>query len=302
MTAPSTALEQARTGGLAVFTEKSNPWLTDAKNEGVTDGFWLRMNGSTGIWLSNLPDHPELEQGTELVFDLYHAENIWQGFDPESKLHTGPKASIVSGLPLADPQPKPGVKWKKQVRVMVATTDGGQQLMLTCKGDNPYREIRKLVKRFGQLVSHHPDPGSKTGYKLPIVKIESESYEMMATERKAVIDEETGKEVIRDVKTKVFPFREKFTITDDDKDWISQAQMEEILGAADVENAGEPAPVDKQIAAKTKDEETPWADADADAVPDKAALRGEVIPPTKPTGESSFRRHRAGQTGVRSSA
>lgn len=302
-----TALTKAKEMGLQAFTAVNNPFLADAKKEGVTDGFWLRMNGKTGVWLCNLPNQNEIEPGTELVFDIFHAEKLWQGFDTNNKLFNGPKVTILSGRELPDPPPTPNVTWKKHVRIMVATTDGGRQMSMICKADNPYREVLKLVKRYGELFTKFPDATSKSGFRSPVVKISSVSYDMTAKIKKVVPNKATGVDEMVEVEQKLTNFREVFTITDNLDDWITQAEMENILVAAG--NAPAEAAVEQIAAEESKNaadyvDTTPKADkpATVTVAVESKVVEAEIIPPAAkaPTPEvSSFRRNRAGQTGIR---
>lgn len=284
----STALAAARTGGFAaVVSAANNAFVNAAKKEGVTDGFWLRMNGKTGAWLTNLPGVTELDAGTKLVFDIWHAEQIWQGFDSNNKLYNGPKVTLVSGADLPDPPPTPGVKWKKHIRVMVATPSDGKQMALTCKADNPYREIWKLVKRYGELLVRFPDAGSKTGYMRPIIEIDSKSYDMMAKVETVVTDKATGAKSIVEEEQKITNYREVFKVTDDANDWISEADMSQILEDANLaeEEAKLTPPVDKTVTIAAQEQQQSVQ---------------EIIPPAaKAGGAADFRRARAGQVGIR---
>lgn len=297
------ALTKAKEMGLVAFTASNNPFTQDAQKEGVTDGFWLRMNGQTGVWLCNLPNQPELEAGTELVMDIFRAEKVWLGFDNKNKLYTGPKVSVLSGRELPDPPPTPNVEWTLHRRIPVATTDGGRQLLMTCKANNPYREVLKLSKRYGELFMKFVDPTGKPvapfphAYKLPVVKIASVSYDMIGKVKKVVPNKETGVDEVIEVDQALKPWREVFTITDDEKDWISQQEMNEILAAAGADvpaqTAQEPTPVESKNAADYVDT-TPKAET--------KVVEAEIIPPAAKaaSGEvSSFRRNRAGQAGVR---
>lgn len=303
----ATALTKAREMGLAAYTAASNPFTQDAQKEGVTDGFWLRMNGQTGVWLCNLPQQPELAPGTELVMDIFRSEKVWLGFDNKNKLFTGPKVSVISGQNLPEPPPTANVEWTKHYRIPVATTDGGRQLLMTCKANNPYREVLKLVKRYGELFMKFVDPTGKPvppfphAYKLPVVKIGSVSYDMVGKVKKVVPNKDTGVDEVVEVDQALKPWREVFTITDDDKDWISQKEMNEILAEA------APVPAAAGASAEAESPQIAASQNAADYVdttpkPETKAIEAEIIPPgvKAPTAEvSSFRRNRAGQTGVR---
>lgn len=248
MTEQQALVEAARSGGLATISAKNNPFLKRTQQEGVTDGFWVRMNGKTGVWLTNLPNMAELAPNTELVFDVWNAEMIWQGFDKNSKLHNGPKVKIVTGDELPEPPPIPNVQWKKHIKINVALPDSGKQLTMICKADNPYREIWKLVKRYGELLTKYPDANSPTGYMMPVVAIDSKSYDMNAKEKKVQVNKETGKEEIVEVEQKITNYREVFDIVDDPKHWITVEEMNEIKAANGVEDAAPAAPAPAQPA------------------------------------------------------
>lgn len=312
------AVQAARSGGLAAFTGANNPFTKAAKKEGVSDGLYLRMNGKTGAWLTNAPGMTELEPETELVFDLYNCAQAWQGFDKDNKLHNGPSATIASGAELPDHPDTPGVKWGRIIKVMTAPTDGGKQMLLTCKANNQYREIWKLVKKYGELLTRYPDPTSPNGYMSPIVKLSSRSYEMPVKEEKVRTNPQTGAREIYIDETKVKNFSEILEIVD----WITTAEMEQQIAANGDANddapvavgapaaqlpaagAGGTGPVGgaQQSAPVTAAAAEPVAAAPQPAIQTVAAtvegkeVVGEVLPP--PAGPTAaapgFRRGRAG--------
>lgn len=302
----SQALAAAKAGGLAALTPTNNAFTQYAKREGVTDGFWLRMNGKTGKWLCNLPNQDELPGGTELVFNIWNSEVIWQGFDKDNKLHTGPKVKILSGEALPAHPGTPGVTWKENIRVMVSTTDGGKQMALICKADNAYRPIKKLVKRYGELFTRMADAGSSTGYRMPVVKISSEAYDMKVKVPVKQVNPATGKEEFVEQEQKITNFREVFKISDDPQDWITEAEMNAIAEAAGEEAAAAAAAetvvaADGQkesVAAIAEKDSPPWVDDSKGPVEEAQVVEATAQAPAAGS-DGGFRRLRAGQTGVR---
>lgn len=278
MTTPSTALAQAKTGGLAAFTATSNPFLKATDKVGVSDGLFLRLNGKTGKFVSNYPDMSEFEPGTELVFDLYNATLLWQGFDNDNKPFNGPAVTLISGADLPPHQELTGVKWTKQMRVMVALTDGGKQMSFTAKADTPFRSIWRLVKKYGEQLTRFPDPSSKTGYMSPVVRIDSEEKKTKKMEEKVRMNPQTGQREIYEEEVAVQYFVDKFEVTG----WITQKEMEEVLEsqAAAVADAG-PADVAAQVSAPAADQAAPQGTV-------------EIIPPAA-GAQGGFRRNRVGQ-------
>lgn len=297
----SVALAAAKSGGLAAFSEGLKNLQNTVKAEGVDDGLFARMNGKSGIWETNYPGTTSFPNGSEFVFNMFGATVVHMGFDDNKKVYFSPKqpVAVSSGQNLPDPENIPAVtRWTKMMRVNVAPGDTGKQIMLSGKADKPFRNIWKLLQQYGQQAVMNPDPGSSTGYKMPIVKIGSKELEAKIPEKKVVVNQQTGKEEVVSVITNVQYFVETYEITS----WITEAEMQEIMEANGVEAAAAaagPAAVDTVIKADVH--------AEVKGQVEEAQVI-EVIPPTKanpppgvaPSGAGgSFQRMRAGQTGVR---
>lgn len=221
---PSTALARAQSGGLTTFAQGANPFINRPKEEGVSDGAYLRMNGKTGEFVG--ANDVKVDPNTQLVFDLLNCIEAWQGFDNDSKLVKGPEVSFKEGKKLKDPEQIPGVKWTKIFRIQVRMLDGSPALTYTAKADKPTREIWKLIRRYGEQMSRNRD---ETGaYMLPIVEISSRPYEFKAKEKKVVKNPVTGVEEIVEVEQPAKVFFESFPIVG----WISQREIDEIVEAA----------------------------------------------------------------------
>lgn len=176
--AASTALATAATGGLAVYTTADNPFTRRAREVGVQDGVYLRLNGKTGEFITSNGD--KIVPGTAMAFLLWDSKLAWQGFDrgDNNKPVKGPAVSLLSGERLPDPDKAahPDVKWNKVVLTLVRTLDGGPQMLLTSKADNSFREIWRLVKTYGEHMGRHLD--DKGQNKVPIVEIGVNSREI----------------------------------------------------------------------------------------------------------------------------
>lgn len=303
MTDQATALATARSGGLVALTGANNPFLKLARDEGVTDGLYLRLNGKTGKFVSNYPGIAEFAPGTEFVFNLYEAIMLWTGFDKDNKPYNGPQVAIKTGQPLPDHPEIEGVKWIRQLRVMVAGTDGGKPMALTSKADNPFRASLKLVKKFGEEVAKYPDPSSPNGYMMPIVKIESSERDTKKKEEVVRVNPKTGAKEIVEEENKINFFVEDFAITD----WITQAEMDQIKADAGDAEDNTPAAGAGALAAPQQTIAAPVAPAPAPAaaVSQPAPVgvvegvhHGEIIAPAQtvaaPAAANGFRRNRAG--------
>lgn len=308
--ATSTALTQAAAGGLAAFAGPNNPFLVAANKVGVTDGGFLRINGKTGEYITG--DQKTLQPGTELVFLMQGCKLAWQAFDSDNKLHKGPEVSIISGQALPPHQAVPGVpdtKWMQVIKVLVAPTDTGKQMTLTCKANNQYREIWRLVKSYGEQVGRFPD--GEGGYRSPIVEINARGYDMKVKEKKV---HPTTNEIFEEEMT-IKNYSEVFKIVG----WITDAEMAQIKADADAAagvgadatgngaaaaqlsapvaaasptvNAAAATPV--AAVAATTQTAAPAAAVAPTAQAAGAPLQGEVIPPAA-GAQPSFRRGRVG--------
>jgi hypothetical protein len=224
-TQTGTALARASAGGLAAFASGVNPFLARPKEEGVTEGAFLRMNGKTGEYIGS--NDTKLDHGTQLAFDLWNSVEAWQGFDSDNKLHRGPEAKFRDGVPLAEPdRSNPKIKWAKVFKIQVRTLDGSPALTYTAKADKPTREIWKLIKRYGEQMGRQVDEAGK--YMIPVIEIGARSYEFMAKEKKVVKNPQTGVEEIVEVEQKIKNFSEQFPIVG----WVTEAEMDQIVAAA----------------------------------------------------------------------
>lgn len=294
------ALATAKSGGLAAFSDGLKNIQNTVKAEGVDDGLFARMNGKTGIWETNYPGTTTFPNGSEFVFNMYLASVIHMGFDDNKKVYFSPKkpVGVASGQVLPDPEPlppgSPPVRWTKSMRVMIAPGDTGKQIVLSAKADRPFRSIWKLMQQYGQLAVTQPDPGSSTGYKMPIVAIGSEEKFSKVPEKKVVVNQTTGKEEVVSVMVNAQYFVDTYKIVG----WITEAEMTEIMEANGITatSAEEPAAVDTVIKAD--------AHAEVKAQAQVEVEEAEIILPPKtqavPGGAGgSFQRHRAGATGIR---
>lgn len=161
------------TNALANFNASNNPFIRRAAEEGVTDGTYARFNGNSGQFITN---GPEIEPGSEIVFDLFNCKLAWQGFDLDNRPHRGPEVSVVSGDPLAEPnRTDPDVRWSKVIKVAILTLDG-TQMMYTSKADKPTREIWRLIKRYGaEMMKKRDESGAPM---LPIIRVGARSFQI----------------------------------------------------------------------------------------------------------------------------
>lgn len=181
----STALAAAAQGGLAAYTTSDNPFTRRAREEGVQDGIFLRLNGKTGEFITNNGD--KFAPGTVMAFLLWEARLAWQGFDRanNNKPVKGPSVPLLSGAPLPAPDTaaNPDVKWNKVILTLVRTLDGGPQMLLTSKADTSFREIWRLVKTYGEHMGRHVD--DKGCNKIPLVEINVNSKEIEVEDENA---------------------------------------------------------------------------------------------------------------------
>lgn len=224
MTTPSQALTAAASGGLAAFATAANPFTNRAREIGVQDGAYLRLNGKTGEFVTSSGD--ALAYGTQLAFMLMHAKLAWQGFDKadNDKLVKGPAVSLLSMQPLPEPDRKanPDVKWQQVMQVLVRTLDGEPQMLLTAKAEKPTREIWRLVKAYGAKMGQNIDETGKN--KIPIVAISARPHEMTVDDETAPLLS-TGKRP----KIKITVYFEKYEIVD----WASEAELAEMVAEAE---------------------------------------------------------------------
>lgn len=285
----STALTAARAGGLAVFANGVNPFLSRPKEEGVNEGAFLRMDGRTGEYKGS--NDIKIDHGTQMVFDLFNAIEAWQGFDKQSKLVKGPEAKFKDGLPCGMPdETLEGVKWQKIFRFQVRTLDGSPPMTYTAKADKPTREIWKLIKRYGEQMSRNVDAEGK--FMLPLIEIGASPFSFDTKEKKVVPNKKTGQDEIVEEDVKVTVYFEKFPIIG----WISEAEIDEMTAAAaeaDVdavvgEVVQESAPAPQQVAAPAP------APAPAEIVVPAAELKPAPAA-AKPVGAAArFSQNRAG--------
>lgn len=241
MSDPSNALTTAKQGGLTAFSAQNNPFLTATKNEGVDDGLYTRLNGKTGKWDTNYPGLDEFPAGTELIFDLWNADLAYIAFDASNKPQRSKKVSVKSGAAMPAPPFIPGIdpdKWKKQMIITVAAPDTGKTIVLSGKADLPYRNVWKLMQKFGELVFTQPDPGSATGYMKPVVRIGMLEKNENKPAKKVVTNKETGVEEV----VSVMEPRQYFLETYEIIGWISEKEMNEIMAENGIAPGAAPAP------------------------------------------------------------
>lgn len=229
---PSTALAAAAAGGLAAFATANNPFTDRARQEGVQDGVWLRLNGKTGEFIVTGGEGGTLAPKTQLAMMLMHAKLVWQGFDRanNNKPVRGPAVSLLSMQPLPEPdRSNTDISWNRTMQVIVKPLDGGPQMVLTSKAEAGYREIWRLIKSYGAKMGMNIDAATGKN-KTPIVEIGVRPLEMdVADENSPPLS--NGKQPM--IKTTVY-FEEYKII-----DWASEAE----LAAIDAEAAGEEAPL-----------------------------------------------------------
>ena len=160
-------------GAMVKIDPHNNPFLRRAAEEGVSDGTYARFNGNSGQFITN---GPEIEPGSEVVFDLFNCKLAWQGFDNDNRPHRGPEVSVVSGEVLADPpDDNPDVRWGKVIKVALMTLDG-TQMMYTSKADKPTREIWRLIKRYGaEMMKNRDEAGNPM---MPIIRMGARSFQI----------------------------------------------------------------------------------------------------------------------------
>lgn len=233
--ATSTALAAAASGGLAAYTTNDNPFTRRAREEGVQDGIFLRLNGKTGEFITNNGD--KIQPGTAMAFLLWDAKLAWQGFDraDNNKPVKGPAVSLLSGAALPEPDRAryPDVKWNKVIMTLVRTLDGGPQMLLTSKADSSFREIWRLVKTYGEHMGRHLD--DKGQNKVPIVEIDVNSKEIE-------VEDETGPVLStgKRAKIKIMVHFESYKI-------VEWASLDELTAIA-AESAAEAAQAEAQTA------------------------------------------------------
>lgn len=230
----SKALTAAAAGGLTAFDSADNPFSRAARQEGVQEGIYLRMNGKSGEF-NVYPSNDKIEHGTPMAFLLMECQLAWQGFDRanNNKMVKGPSVPIVTGKALpAHPDDNPDVQWSKVVRVLVRMLDGSPQMTLTAKADKPTREIWKLIASYGSLMGRNRDEKGRN--KIPIVEVGARSFQM------DVPDE--GKPLLSNGKPpmiKATLWAEQYKIVE----WLTLDQLAEIeaesAAAAEEAEAGE---------------------------------------------------------------
>lgn len=208
----STDLMKPAVGGKTAvkFDAANNMFLQRTAEAGVTDGTYARFNGNTGQFVTN---GPEIEPGSEVIFDLYHCKLSWQGFDKDNKPHRGPEVPFNSQTPLPDPSDKnPDIRWGKVIKIGILTTDG-TQMLYTAKADKPTREVWRLLKRYGAEIMKNRDADGNV--MVPVIRMSIRSFQ---------IEVPDDKDPTR--KIKATKFSEEFNIVG----WVSQDDVAALIG------------------------------------------------------------------------
>ena len=236
-------------GAMVKIDPNNNPFLRRAAEEGVSDGTYARFNGNSGQFITN---GPEIEPGSEVVFDLFNCKLAWQGFDNDNRPHRGPEVSVVSGAVLEDPPTSnPDVRWAKVIKVALMTLDG-TQMMYTSKADKPTREIWRLIKRYGaEMMKNRDESGNPM---MPIIRMGARSFQI------EVPDPQNEKRKIKTTK-----YSEAFDISG----WMSMAEFSSLVAG------DEPAPSEETA------QEAP-----------AQAVEPEIIPPAPKPNVSGFSRRK----------
>ena len=171
---------------IAAFNGDDNPFTQDAAEHGVTDAGRLSFSGNTGNWKAG---NDPVEAGSQYVFNCMEASRGWMAWK-NNKPVAYHWASVVKREKLPDvseladhwegvpkgKRPKETDGWSYVVRIPVRDLVGGPQLEITLPGEPSYRPINKLLLAYGQNMKFHLDPNTKR-YKMPIVEIDSESFD-----------------------------------------------------------------------------------------------------------------------------
>lgn len=230
---------QARNAGLSdiaegamIISDNNNAFTQHANAAGVSDGVYGRFNGNNGDFIVQGADGLSIEPENVLAFNIFHAKQLWLGFTEDNKPVRGPEVMMATGKRLPDWKDDPelaareDVRWTQMIVLPVRHLDGSPQIMLSCKADNQYRGIWKLIKAYGASVAKHKD--EKGQNKIPLVQVGHRPF--------PVTVEENGRKV------KVTKFADEYKIVD----WMSSADLEASISegvAADETEVAADAPV-----------------------------------------------------------
>lgn len=196
----------------------SNPLLDAANKEGVSSGALMRHSGITGQWL--LKGQP-VDPGATFAFDVWKVRVQWMAWKNNKPIEQH-NATFANGEQLPDvvdltdhwdgnPQNSDG--WVKNLVFDIVDLNTGETAECTLKGDNPQRPAWKLVRECGEKIRTHPDYPNNPPY--AVVEIGDRTFKA-----------KSGQTLHSPTLALV--------------DWISQAEIEAIMMAA--ESAEDDAP------------------------------------------------------------